>query len=70
MHNSTANADSSPTSTDRDGQSDGEKGQSAGAVNAPPAEEDYPEGGLRGWLAVFGSAATMFATFGYLTGFG
>lgn len=31
---------------------------------------DFPEGGLRAWLVVSGSAATMFCTFGYLTGFG
>ncbi|KAL1846475.1 hypothetical protein Daus18300_014245, partial [Diaporthe australafricana] len=30
----------------------------------------FPEGGLRAWLVVSGSAATMFCTFGYLTGFG
>ncbi|KAK7735566.1 hypothetical protein SLS53_007479 [Cytospora paraplurivora] len=31
---------------------------------------EFPEGGLRAWLVVAGSAATMFCTFGYLTGFG
>lgn len=31
---------------------------------------EFPEGGLRAWLVVSGSAATMFCTFGYLTGFG
>ncbi|KAJ0118593.1 riboflavin transporter MCH5 [Diaporthe amygdali] len=30
----------------------------------------FPEGGFRAWLVVSGSAATMFSTFGYLTGFG
>lgn len=30
----------------------------------------FPEGGFRAWLVVSGSAASMFCTFGYLTGFG
>jgi hypothetical protein len=33
-------------------------------------EGDFPEGGLRAWLVVSGSAAIMFCGFGYLTGFG
>ncbi|KPM37932.1 hypothetical protein AK830_g8623 [Neonectria ditissima] len=33
-------------------------------------QSDYPEGGLQAWLVVAGSSATMFCTFGYLTGFG
>ncbi|KAI3395872.1 hypothetical protein diail_809 [Diaporthe ilicicola] len=32
--------------------------------------QQFPEGGFRAWLVVSGSAATMFCTFGYLTGFG
>lgn len=32
--------------------------------------DEAPEGGLRAWTVVAGSAATMFCTFGYLTGFG
>lgn len=31
---------------------------------------DFPEGGLRAWMVVSGSAAIMFCGFGYLTGFG
>ncbi|EON99918.1 putative monocarboxylate permease-like protein [Phaeoacremonium minimum UCRPA7] len=38
--------------------------------NEQQGELDYPEGGLQAWLVVSGSAATMFCTFGYLTGFG
>ncbi|KAK7419586.1 hypothetical protein QQX98_003177 [Neonectria punicea] len=38
--------------------------------NEQNGEPDYPEGGLQAWLVVAGSAATMFCTFGYLTGFG
>lgn len=34
------------------------------------SDTEFPEGGLRAWLVVAGSAATMFCTFGYLTGFG
>lgn len=30
----------------------------------------FPEGGFQAWLVVSGSAASMFCTFGYLTGFG
>lgn len=30
----------------------------------------FPEGGFRAWLVVSGSAASMFCSFGYLTGFG
>ncbi|TPX09851.1 uncharacterized protein E0L32_008873 [Thyridium curvatum] len=33
-------------------------------------DSDYPEGGTKAWLVVSGSAAIMFCTFGYLTGFG
>lgn len=33
-------------------------------------DSDYPEGGTQAWLVVSGSAAIMFCTFGYLTGFG
>lgn len=35
--------------------------------DVPP---NFPEGGLKAWLVVSGSAAIMFCTFGYLTGFG
>ncbi|ROW00952.1 hypothetical protein VSDG_02890 [Cytospora chrysosperma] len=35
-----------------------------------PDMSEFPEGGARAWLVVAGSAATMFCTFGYLTGFG
>lgn len=38
--------------------------------NNSPDISDFPEGGPRAWLVVAGSAATMFCTFGYLTGFG
>jgi hypothetical protein len=35
-----------------------------------PAMPDFPEGGLRAWLVVFGTAATLFCTFGYANAFG
>ena len=38
--------------------------------NEQQGKLDYPEGGLQAWLVVSGSAAIMFCTFGYLTGFG
>ena len=31
---------------------------------------EYPEGGLQAWLAVAGSAAVLFCTFGYINTFG
>ncbi len=38
--------------------------------DAQSTDSEFPEGGLRAWLVVAGSSATMFCTFGYLTGFG
>lgn len=40
------------------------------AENDNPDISEFPEGGPRAWIVVAGSAATMFCTFGYLTGFG
>lgn len=31
---------------------------------------EYPEGGLRAWLVVFGCWCTSFASFGYVNSFG
>ena len=36
----------------------------------PLQEMDFPEGGLRAWLAVTGTACSMFCTFGYANAFG
>lgn len=44
--------------------------ESANGSNEQHGDSYYPEGGLQAWLVVSGSAATMFCTFGYLTGFG
>jgi MCP family monocarboxylic acid transporter-like MFS transporter 10 len=33
-------------------------------------EHQFPEGGLRAWLVVLGSAFAMFSTFGYINSFG
>ncbi|KAF7586459.1 hypothetical protein BBP40_008819 [Aspergillus hancockii] len=37
--------------------------------NAPP-KPTYPEGGLRGWMAVVGGWCLMFKTFGCINAFG
>ena len=55
-----------PASKDEEGGSP----HSPSGNNEQRGESDYPEGGLQAWLVVAGSAATMFCTFGYLTGFG
>ncbi|KAK7030429.1 hypothetical protein VNI00_014173 [Paramarasmius palmivorus] len=34
------------------------------------ADFDYPDGGLRAWLVVFGTACTTFASFGYVNSWG
>ncbi|KAH8106902.1 major facilitator superfamily domain-containing protein [Cristinia sonorae] len=34
------------------------------------AEDDYPDGGIRAWLVVFGVTCGAFATFGYLNAWG
>ena len=33
-------------------------------------QSEFPEGGLRAWLVVFGTAAVLFSTFGYANAFG
>ncbi|EGU12195.1 putative Monocarboxylate permease [Rhodotorula toruloides ATCC 204091] len=38
--------------------------------SAPAPEEEYPEGGLRAWLAVFGSTLVLLCTFGLSNSFG
>ncbi|BGP33885.1 hypothetical protein JCM10296v2_005692 [Rhodotorula toruloides] len=38
--------------------------------SAPTPEEEYPEGGLRAWLAVFGSTLVLLCTFGLSNSFG
>ncbi|KAG8161198.1 hypothetical protein KVR01_009462 [Diaporthe batatas] len=53
--------DQSESKTDSDTQTHGEGGYGVYV---------FPEGGFRAWLVVSGSAASMFCTFGYLTGFG
>ncbi|TCD70263.1 hypothetical protein EIP91_004164 [Steccherinum ochraceum] len=51
--------------------SDGEKAYSmSDAVSASSGEEDYPDGGLRAWMIVFGCTCGAFATFGYLNAWG
>lgn len=54
-------ADQSESKNDSDTQTHIEEGHDA---------YKFPEGGFRAWLVVSGSAACMFCTFGYLTGFG
>lgn len=54
-------ADQSESKNDSDTQMHSEGGHDA---------YKFPEGGFRAWLVVSGSAASMFCTFGYLTGFG
>jgi len=34
------------------------------------AQPDYPDGGVKAWLVVFGTAAMLFSTFGYSNAFG
>lgn len=53
-------ADQGESKTDSDNQ----------AHNEGHEAYQFPEGGFRAWLVVSGSAASMFCTFGYLTGFG
>lgn len=43
-------------------------GEAPSAVQAP--NSDFPEGGLRGWSVVFGTASLLFCTFGYANAFG
>ncbi|KIM86443.1 hypothetical protein PILCRDRAFT_816404 [Piloderma croceum F 1598] len=33
-------------------------------------EDEYPDGGLRAWVVVFGTVCTMFSTFGYVNAWG
>ncbi|KAK7701350.1 hypothetical protein SLS64_010393 [Diaporthe eres] len=54
-------ADQGESKADSDNQTHSEGGHEA---------YQFPEGGFRAWLVVSGSAASMFCTFGYLTGFG
>lgn len=53
--------DQGESKTDSDNQTHSDGGNDA---------YQFPEGGFRAWLVVSGSAASMFCTFGYLTGFG
>lgn len=53
--------DQGESKTDSDNQTHSDEGHEA---------YQFPEGGFRAWLVVSGSAASMFCTFGYLTGFG
>ncbi|GAA5893860.1 hypothetical protein JCM6882_003113 [Rhodosporidiobolus microsporus] len=46
---------------------DEEKGEEE---ERPVEEEEYPEGGLRAWLAVLGSTLVFMVTFGYSNSFG
>jgi hypothetical protein len=39
-------------------------------TTGPKQEHQFPEGGLRAWLVVLGSAFAMFSTFGYINSFG
>lgn len=54
-------ADQGESKADSDNQTRSEGGHEA---------YQFPEGGFRAWLVVSGSAASMFCSFGYLTGFG
>jgi hypothetical protein len=35
-----------------------------------PTKPSFPEGGIKGWLAVLGGWCVMFNTFGYINAFG
>lgn len=36
----------------------------------PPADDVFPEGGLKAWGVVAGAFCVLFCTFGYLNAFG
>lgn len=36
----------------------------------PPTKPNFPEGGMKGWLAVLACWCIMFNTFGYINAFG
>jgi hypothetical protein len=42
----------------------------AGVSPEPKAEDEFPEGGVRGWLVAFGASLALFASFGYANAFG
>ena len=37
---------------------------------APPPQDDFPEGGIRAWGVVAGAFCVLFCTFGYLNAYG
>jgi MCP family monocarboxylic acid transporter-like MFS transporter 10 len=42
----------------------------AGVPAQPKPQDEFPEGGVRGWLVTFGASLGLFATFGYANAFG
>ncbi|KZP29024.1 MFS general substrate transporter [Athelia psychrophila] len=40
------------------------------AITQPSADDDFPDGGWRAWLVVFGTMSATFSTFGYVNAWG
>lgn len=55
---------------------EGREGANEKAIGTPienkdqPVHHEFPEGGMKAWLVVFGCWCTSFASFGYVNSFG